>query len=272
MDIYLGLGSNLGDRRANLARALAAACARTASQLAARLARRRVARDAARRRAGRLESAVPEPRRRMPQRRARRTSCSTRSEADRARARPRRSRPLGAAPDRSRHPAVRQRDASRPSACACRIPASTERAFVLTPLAALEPLLTIPGRGSRTVLELARAGGQHLPLWMGIVNVTPDSFSDGGELADWRRASSAHVAALASGRRRDHRPRRRVARARRDAADGRRGVGAARARARPLLVDATRGDAAAAALQHRHVSRRDRAARARARRRHRSTT
>jgi 2-amino-4-hydroxy-6-hydroxymethyldihydropteridine diphosphokinase/dihydropteroate synthase len=63
-------------------------------------------------------------------------------------------------------------------------PGLTERAFVLTPLAALEPNLTIPGRGSRTVLEHARAGRHHLPLWMGIVNLTPDSFSDGGELAD----------------------------------------------------------------------------------------
>jgi 2-amino-4-hydroxy-6-hydroxymethyldihydropteridine diphosphokinase/dihydropteroate synthase len=63
-------------------------------------------------------------------------------------------------------------------------PGITERAFVLTPLAALDPLLTIPGRGTRTVLEHARAGRHHLPLWMGIVNLTPDSFSDGGELDD----------------------------------------------------------------------------------------
>src|SRR5262245_5087501 len=63
-------------------------------------------------------------------------------------------------------------------------PGITERAFVLTPLAALEPRMTIPGRGARTVLEHARAGGHHLPLWMGIVNLTPDSFSDGGELVD----------------------------------------------------------------------------------------
>jgi 2-amino-4-hydroxy-6-hydroxymethyldihydropteridine diphosphokinase/dihydropteroate synthase len=61
-------------------------------------------------------------------------------------------------------------------------PAMTKRAFVLTPLASLAPNLTIPGRGSRTVLEHARLGPHHLPLWMGIVNLTPDSFSDGGEL------------------------------------------------------------------------------------------
>ena len=63
-------------------------------------------------------------------------------------------------------------------------PGITERAFVLTPLAALAPRLTIPGLGPQTVLEHARAGGHHLPLWMGIVNLTPDSFSDGGELPD----------------------------------------------------------------------------------------
>ena len=63
-------------------------------------------------------------------------------------------------------------------------PGIIERAFVLTPLAALAPRLTIPGLGPRTVLDHARASGHHLPLWMGIVNLTPDSFSDGGELAD----------------------------------------------------------------------------------------
>ena len=77
-------------------------------------------------------------------------------------------------------------------------PGITERAFVLTPLAALEPLLTIPGRGTRTVLEHARAGRHHLPIWMGIVNLTPDSFSDGGELADAaavdERVDSLHAA------------------------------------------------------------------------------
>jgi 2-amino-4-hydroxy-6-hydroxymethyldihydropteridine diphosphokinase / dihydropteroate synthase len=63
-------------------------------------------------------------------------------------------------------------------------PGIAERAFVLTPLAALAPRLTIPGLGRRTVLEIARDSGHHLPLWMGIVNLTPDSFSDGGDLAD----------------------------------------------------------------------------------------
>ena len=74
-------------------------------------------------------------------------------------------------------------------------PGIAERAFVLTPLAALEPLLTIPGAGTRTVLEHARLGHRHLPIWMGIVNLTPDSFSDGGELGD-DAAVAARVAEL----------------------------------------------------------------------------
>jgi dihydropteroate synthase len=76
-------------------------------------------------------------------------------------------------------------------------PGITERAFVLTPLAALAPLLTIPGRGPKTVLEWSREPGRHIPLWMGIVNVTPDSFSDGGRFESWP-AVDAHVAALVS--------------------------------------------------------------------------
>jgi 2-amino-4-hydroxy-6-hydroxymethyldihydropteridine diphosphokinase/dihydropteroate synthase len=76
-------------------------------------------------------------------------------------------------------------------------PGITERAFVLTPLAALAPRLTIPGSGTRTVLEHARAGHHHLPLWMGIVNLTPDSFSDGGEILD-DASAEARVAELAA--------------------------------------------------------------------------
>jgi dihydropteroate synthase/2-amino-4-hydroxy-6-hydroxymethyldihydropteridine diphosphokinase len=60
-----------------------------------------------------------------------------------------------------------------------------EREFVLTPLAWLVPGLEIPGVG-RTARELSRAHGRQIPLWMGIVNLTPDSFSDGGENASWR--------------------------------------------------------------------------------------
>ncbi len=63
-------------------------------------------------------------------------------------------------------------------------PGLTQRAFVLTPLAALAPGLTVPGRGPTTVLGYARALRHRIPLWMGILNVTPDSFSDGGELLE----------------------------------------------------------------------------------------
>ena len=69
------------------------------------------------------------------------------------------------------------------------------RSFVLAPLAALAPRLTIPGQGERTVLEWSMALDEHIPLWMGIVNVTPDSFSDGGRFVDWARIEP-HVATM----------------------------------------------------------------------------
>ena len=71
----------------------------------------------------------------------------------------------------------------------------TRRSFVLAPLAALAPRLTIPGQGERTVLDWSRSLDQHIPLWMGIVNVTPDSFSDGGRFVDLTRIEP-HVAAM----------------------------------------------------------------------------
>ena len=71
----------------------------------------------------------------------------------------------------------------------------TRRAFVLAPLVALAPRLSVPGRGDRTLLDYSRALGHHIPLWMGIVNVTPDSFSDGGRFLDWSRIEP-HVAAM----------------------------------------------------------------------------
>ena len=54
-----------------------------------------------------------------------------------------------------------------------------ERSFVLTPLAHLAPRMTIPGQGENTVLEWS-GRVRPIPLWMGIVNCTPDSFSEGG--------------------------------------------------------------------------------------------
>lgn len=71
----------------------------------------------------------------------------------------------------------------------------TCRSFVLAPLVALEPRLTIPDGGERTVLDCSVALDQHIPLWMGIVNVTPDSFSDGGRFVDWTRIEP-HVSAM----------------------------------------------------------------------------
>ena len=71
----------------------------------------------------------------------------------------------------------------------------TRRSFVLAPLAALAPRLTVPGRGERTVLEWSMGLDEHIPLWMGIVNVTPDSFSDGGRFID-RTRIEPHVAAM----------------------------------------------------------------------------
>ena len=57
-----------------------------------------------------------------------------------------------------------------------------DRAFVLTPLLHLKPDLVIPGK-NRSVSELCRSV-KPTPLWMGILNLTPDSFSDGGAWAD----------------------------------------------------------------------------------------
>ena len=62
-------------------------------------------------------------------------------------------------------------------------PGIAERAFVLTPLTALDPQLLIPGTGSSAMA--LNAAKQRIPQWMGIVNVTPDSFSDGGEHQHW---------------------------------------------------------------------------------------
>lgn len=73
--------------------------------------------------------------------------------------------------------------------------ALTQRSFVLSPLAALSPALTIPGAGEKTVLQHCRALRDPIPLWMGILNLTPDSFSDGGRFTQWP-AIEAHVDAM----------------------------------------------------------------------------
>jgi len=61
-------------------------------------------------------------------------------------------------------------------------PEMTNRQFVLGPFSHLQPSLKLPG-SRRTILETARELADPLPLWMGILNITPDSFSDGGELS-----------------------------------------------------------------------------------------
>ena len=62
-------------------------------------------------------------------------------------------------------------------------PEITNRDFVLVPLKELNSSLKIPGtKGNKTVLDLCRSLKIKIPTWMHILNVTPDSFSDGGEL------------------------------------------------------------------------------------------
>ena len=55
----------------------------------------------------------------------------------------------------------------------------SERAFVLAPLAEIVPTRRLPGT-KETVLQLKRRTHESLPAWMSVINVTPDSFSDGG--------------------------------------------------------------------------------------------
>ncbi len=64
------------------------------------------------------------------------------------------------------------------------------RNFVLSPLAAMCPDLVIPGGPPGTVLEHSRRLAHHIPLWMGILNITPDSFSDGGKHERWESVRS----------------------------------------------------------------------------------
>ena len=61
-------------------------------------------------------------------------------------------------------------------------PGIAKRDFVLTPLLHLQPDLTV-GENNQSVFNLTRQI-RPIPLWMAIINVTPDSFSDGGSWAD----------------------------------------------------------------------------------------
>ena len=68
-------------------------------------------------------------------------------------------------------------------------PEILERNFVLTPLAHLAPRMTIPGEDDVTVLQWAERV-RPIPLWMGIVNCTPDSFSGNGAFDPDRLAAT----------------------------------------------------------------------------------
>ena len=70
-------------------------------------------------------------------------------------------------------------------------PQMTRRAFVLAPLMHLNPGLKVAGRNGDTVETVYRKLGESIPLWMGILNVTPDSFSDGGVHAEAAAAIGA---------------------------------------------------------------------------------
>lgn len=58
-------------------------------------------------------------------------------------------------------------------------PWALKREFVLAPLKELDSSFILPG-SRKSVLMAYRELCSPLPLWMGIINVTPDSFSDGG--------------------------------------------------------------------------------------------
>ena len=70
--------------------------------------------------------------------------------------------------------------------------------YVLSPLVHMSPGLRFPGTGSKTVFELSCSQSDqfHIPLWMGILNITPDSFSDGGryfELENLRPSTESMI-------------------------------------------------------------------------------
>lgn len=69
------------------------------------------------------------------------------------------------------------------------------RSFVVSPLLFLAPHLTVPGQGAKRLIDWSHELSHHIPLWMGILNVTPDSFSDGGEFVAWERIEP-HVDAM----------------------------------------------------------------------------
>ncbi len=63
-------------------------------------------------------------------------------------------------------------------------PGIAGRPFVLTPLLHLDPALEVPSDGGTQTVQALSRRMRPIPLWMGIVNLTPDSFSDGGRWFD----------------------------------------------------------------------------------------
>ena len=76
-------------------------------------------------------------------------------------------------------------------------PEIAQRNFVLSPLVHLAPGLRLPDQPDRTVLQRSAELDHHIPLWMAIINLTPDSFSDGGQLSD-RIALEARIDTVVS--------------------------------------------------------------------------
>lgn len=181
MTLYLGVGSNLGDRRAHIARALEALPAAGIDVVAVS--------PLVETPALLPEGAPPEWNRPFLNAAIRcRTSLGPEAALDRLKA-----IEAEAGRDASARWAPRPIDLDillwgdervRTERLTVPHPGIAERSFVLTPLVALDPTLVVPGLG-KTVLELSRALARPIPLWMGIVNVTPDSFSDGGEATTW---------------------------------------------------------------------------------------
>ncbi len=62
-------------------------------------------------------------------------------------------------------------------------PGLRDRSFVLGPLSQLQASLKIPETCESVLSRLRQTTGRS-PQWMGILNLTPDSFSDGGKLSD----------------------------------------------------------------------------------------
>lgn len=68
-------------------------------------------------------------------------------------------------------------------------PEIARRQFVLGALKHLRPSMVVPGF-HESVLRLSRRLENPVPLWMGVLNLTPDSFSDGNVLSDPETLSS----------------------------------------------------------------------------------